>query len=71
MDENKVIEAEQSEEESRNIKWARFVDTALINFFHANKLEKLTAEDGFGNKVKLSKTRDDDLKVEISSTTIR
>lgn len=69
--EHAVIEAEQSPEESRKIQWTRFVETTLINFFHDNKLEKLSVEDGFGNKAKLSKTKGDDLKIEQSSTTIR
>ena len=65
-----IIEAEQTPEEGRKVKWTRFVETSLINFFHDNKLDKLTVEDGFGNKARLSKTKGDDLKIEQSSTTI-
>jgi len=68
--EQTIIEAEQTPEESRKVKWTRFVESTLINFFHDNKLEKITVEDGFGNKARLSKTKGDDLKIEQSSTTI-
>ena len=68
--EQPIIEAERTPEESRKVKWTRFVESTLINFFHDNKLEKITVEDGFGNKARLSKTKGDDLKIEQSSTTI-
>jgi len=58
-------------EESAKGKWTKFVEIELVDFFKANGLEKLSAEDGNGNKVKLSRTKDDEIKVEQSSISIR
>jgi len=66
-----TIEAEQTPEENKKVKWTKFVEGDLVNFFHAHKLEKLQVEDDSGNKAKLSKTKDDDLRIEQSSITIR
>jgi hypothetical protein len=57
------------EEESKKINWAGFVETTIVNFFQANELEKLSLEDGKGNKAKLSKQKDNVIKVEYTSTT--
>ncbi len=50
--------------------WTVFVNSTLADFFRDYKLEKLTAEDGKGNKVRLSITKDNDIKVEQSSVSI-
>ena len=52
-------------------KWTKFVETTLVDFFKENGLEKLSAEDGNGNKIKLSMTKDSEIKVEQSSVSIR
>lgn len=71
MDDNQTMtEAFQTPEENRRIKWTSFVETALVDFFSNYKLEKISVEDGNGNKAKLSRTKDNDIKVEQSSTTI-
>ena len=57
--------------ENTNPKWHDFVDNELVEFFKKYNLEKLTADDGDGNKVKLSITKDNDIKVEQSSITLR
>ena len=51
-------------------KWAEFVSGELVAFFVDSKLEKLSCEDGSGNKAKLSRTKDNEIKVESSSVTI-
>jgi hypothetical protein len=49
--------------------WAGFVETTIVNFFQQNELEKLSLEDGKGNKAKLTKQKDNVIKVEYTSTT--
>lgn len=57
------------EEENKKISWAGFVETTIVNFFQENELEKLSLEDGKGNKAKLTKQKDNVIKVEYTSTT--
>ncbi len=57
-------------EEARKISWAGFVETTIVNFFVANELEKLSVEDGRGNKAKLARQKDNGIKVEYTSTTL-
>jgi hypothetical protein len=56
-------------EENKQNSWASVVESNIVNFFSDNELEKLTVEDGRGNKAKLSKQRDNSIKVEYTSTT--
>jgi hypothetical protein len=57
------------EEQNKKINWAGFVETTIVNFFQENGLEKLSLEDGKGNKAKLTKQKDNVIKVEYTSTT--
>lgn len=57
------------EEEVKKFSWAGFVETTIVNFFTENQLEKLTLEDGKGNKAKLVSQKDNVIKVEYTSTT--
>lgn len=73
MSENQIpetMEEEQNPEGAKRMKWTAFVESALADFFIEYKLEKLTVEDGNGNKAKLSRTKDNEIKVEHSSITI-
>ncbi|HEX9062280.1 MAG TPA: hypothetical protein VF941_19085 [Clostridia bacterium] len=56
-------------EKEKRLNWAGFVETTAVNFFVECKLEKLSIEDGKGNKAKLSRQRDNTIKVEYTSTT--
>ena len=56
-------------EEKKPITWDAFVQGPVVNFFNENNLEKLTVDDGNGNKAKLSKMKDCGIKIESSSTT--
>jgi hypothetical protein len=40
-----------------------------VNFFQENELEKLSVEDGKGNKAKLTRQKENTIKVEYTSTT--
>ncbi len=50
--------------------WAGFVEGNVVNFFDEHKIEKLSIEDGNGNKAKLAKTKDNGIKIEYSSTVL-
>ena len=65
-----TMEEEHNPEGAQRRKWADFVGRQLVDFFVECKLEKLSCEDGFGNKAKLSRTKEDEIKVESSSVTI-
>ena len=65
-----TMEEEYDPDGAKRRKWADFVGRELVDFFIEHKLEKLSCEDGFSNKAKLSRTKDDEIKVESSSTTI-
>ena len=55
---------------AKRVQWAAFVESDIVNFFDLHELEKLSIEDGKGNKAKLSRTKDNGIKVEHSSITI-
>lgn len=57
------------EESEKKMNWAGFVETTIVNFFQENELEKLSVEDGKGNKAKLTKQKENTIKVEYTSTT--
>ena len=69
-------EAEQARLEEENPgevkrrKWSAFVEADVVEFFDLHELEKMSIEDGNGNKAKLSRTKDNSVKVEHSSTVI-
>ena len=65
-----TMEEEYNPEGVSRRKWAEFVGTQLAAFFVDSKLQKLSCEDENGNKAKLSRTKDGDVKVESSSVTI-
>ena len=50
--------------------WAGFVESNVVNFFDEHKIEKLSIEDGNGNKAKLARTKDNGIKIEYSSTVL-
>jgi hypothetical protein len=66
----KTMEEEYEPEKAKRISWAEFVETSVLDFYHAHKLEKIQVEDGNGNKARLSRTKDNGIKVEYSSTTL-
>jgi len=52
------------------VKWPAFVESNVVDFFMEFKLEKMSIEDGKGNKAKLSMTKDNSIKIEYASTMI-
>jgi hypothetical protein len=71
MSKVKIRKGIQTTLEEKNVKisWAGFVETTIVNFFQEHELEKLSLEDGKGNKAKLTKQKDNVIKVEYTSTT--
>lgn len=51
-------------------KWSSFVEGPAADFFTGYKLEKMTIDDGSGNKAKFSRTKDDGIKVEYTSAVL-
>lgn len=66
----KMLEDEEPEKKSSPQKWAGFVESTVVNFFDEHKIEKLSIEDGNGNKAKLSRTKDNGIKIEYLSTVL-
>jgi hypothetical protein len=58
------------EQQEKKMKWSEFIETAVVDFFQAHDLEKLSVEDGKGNKAKMAKQKDSSLKVEYTTTTL-
>ena len=65
----KTMEEAYNPEGTRRKQWAAFVESTVADFFTNYELEKLSIEDGNGNKAKLSRAKEG-IKVEHSSTTI-
>ena len=53
--------------ESKQVKWSQFVESTALHFFDEHKIEKFSIEDGNGNKAKLSRTKDNEIKIEYST----
>ncbi|MPM57482.1 hypothetical protein SDC9_104304 [bioreactor metagenome] len=73
MDNEKEVKTmdEAYEPDKANVKkWAAFVESDAANFFTGYKLEKMTLEDGNGNKAKFSKTKDGGIKVDYTSSVL-
>lgn len=53
---------------SRPQSWSAFVEGDVANFFTGFKLEKMTIEDGNGNKAKLARTKEGAIKVDYTTS---
>ncbi len=56
--------------EHKKKKWSAFVESDVANFFIQFDLEKMSIDDGYGNKAKLTRTKDNEIKVEYTSSTV-
>ena len=67
----KILEEDSFGERKNNPqKWAGFVESTVVNFFEEYKMEKLSIEDGNGNRAKLSRTKDNSIKIQYLSTVL-
>ena len=63
-----ILDDTKNSPEIKRQKWSGFVESEVVNFFDKHKIEKLSIEDGNGNRAKLAKTRDSGIRIEYSST---
>lgn len=50
--------------------WAGFVEGEVVNFMTHHNLDKITLDDGAGNKAKLTRRKDGSIFVESTSSTV-
>ena len=50
--------------------WVAFVEGEVVNFMQHHDIEKMTLDDGMGNKAKLIKLKDNAIKVECTSSNV-
>ena len=50
--------------------WVAFVEGDVANFMNQHEIEKLTLDDGFGNKAKLTRQKDNSIRVECTSSSV-
>ena len=50
--------------------YKRQVENEAVTFFEKFDLEKLTLEDGLGNKAKLQRTKNNGIKIEYTSSVV-
>jgi len=68
--EKSISEYINKDERKSKVNWQAFVQADVLNFFNTHGIEKMTIEDGNGNKAKLSRQKNDEIKIENSSITI-
>ena len=73
-DSRATIEAmteETTTQEKRDRKnWVAFVESDVVNFLMLNNIEKMTLDDGEGNKAKLTRRKDGSVYVECTSANV-
>ena len=50
--------------------WVSFVESDVVNFLMLNEIEKMTIDDGSGNKAKLTRRKDGSVYVECTSSNV-
>ena len=50
--------------------WVGFVESDVANFMQLNEIEKMTMDDGMGNKAKLTRRKDGSIFVECTSSNV-
>lgn len=73
-DSRATIEA-MTEETATQVKrdrknWVAFVESDVVNFLTLNSIEKMTLDDGEGNKAKLTRRKDGSVYVECTSANV-
>ncbi len=64
-----VMEGKEKQKASRK-SWVAFVEGEAVNFMNQHEIEKLTLDDGAGNKAKLSRRKDNCIFVECTSSNV-
>lgn len=50
--------------------WVGFVESDVVNFVQLNDIEKMTLDDGEGNKAKITRRKDGSFYVECTSASV-
>ncbi len=50
--------------------WVAFVESDVVNFLMLNEIDKMTIDDGTGNKAKLARRKDGSVFVECTSSNV-
>ena len=68
---HEMTEGNPSEKPQRDRRaWVGFVESDVVNFMQSNDIEKMTLDDGSGNKAKLTKRKDGSIFAESTSSNI-
>ena len=62
-------QGKQKEQRDRK-EWVGFVESDAANFMQLNEIEKMTLDDGMGNKAKLTRRKDGSIFVECTSSNV-
>jgi hypothetical protein len=66
-----MVAGTTNEKEQRDRRqWVGFVESDAVNFMQLNEIEKMTLDDGMGNKAKLTRRKDGSIYVESTSSNI-
>ena len=66
--EEAVNGTEKAKRDRKN--WVSFVESDAVNFLCLNEIEKMTIDDGQGNKAKLTRRKDGSVYVECTSSNV-
>ncbi len=50
--------------------WPHFVESDVLAFFNAHDIEKMTIENGDGGKAKLTRTKDNGVRIDLTSSSV-
>ena len=68
---NEMMEGTTKEKPQRDRRaWVGFVESDVVNFMQLNEIEKMTMDDGMGNKAKLTRRKDGSIYVESTSSNV-
>ena len=65
-----MTEAKPKQEKRDRKNWVAFVESDAVNFLTLNDIEKVTLDDGEGNKAKLTRRKDGTVYVECTSSNV-
>lgn len=69
-----TIEEMTTEKEKKPVRdrknWVGFVEGDVVNFLMLNEIDKMTIDDGSGNKAKLTRRKDGSVFVECTSSNV-
>lgn len=66
--EEAIADDEKVKRDRKN--WVSFVEGDVVNFLALNEIEKMTIDDGQGNKAKLTRRKDGSVYVECTSANV-